>query len=320
MTESLPREDSASLEPLHLRDYWHVLVRRRALFLFFVVLLVAAGGVLGSARAPGVPGDRADPDRAGGAERSRLRQNARATETGWRTTTRRSTASCRAGSSRARVVERLDLAADPEFMGQSTLGPPPETAAVAPGEGERPALRPRWEGAIDLFLGRLRVQPVKNSQMVAVTFQSGRPELAAGAANTLVEVYIQQTLDFRYRVSAEAGAWLDQRDGGAHAQGGGRRAGPRSSRRGGPREHRGAPDAPRAEAQGPGQLAHRGQDPPARQGGPLRQMRRRRTRRSSRTSSGARWCSRCARSSPPRAAGAQLGEGLPGRPPRGRAA
>jgi capsular exopolysaccharide synthesis family protein len=50
---------------------------------------------------------------------------------------------------------------------------------------------------------------VKNSQLVAIGFRSSRPELAAQVANTLTELYIQQTLDFRYRVSAEAGTWLD---------------------------------------------------------------------------------------------------------------
>jgi capsular exopolysaccharide synthesis family protein len=52
------------------------------------------------------------------------------------------------------------------------------------------------------------VQPIKNSQMVAIAFESDQPELTARAANALVDVYIQQTLEFRYRVSAEAGAWL----------------------------------------------------------------------------------------------------------------
>ena len=50
---------------------------------------------------------------------------------------------------------------------------------------------------------------MKNSQLVTISFSSARPDLAAQAANALTELYIQQTLDFRYRISAEAGVWLD---------------------------------------------------------------------------------------------------------------
>ena len=74
----------------------------------------------------------------------------------------------------------------------------------------RPAPRPPMEQAVDRFLAGLRVQPVRNSQLIALTFESDRAALAARAANALAELYIEQTLDFRYRVSAEAGAWLDQ--------------------------------------------------------------------------------------------------------------
>jgi capsular exopolysaccharide synthesis family protein len=83
-----------------------------------------------------------------------------------------------------------------------------ETAEMQVAESAAPGASADMEAAIDAFLARLTIQPLKNSQLVAETFSSGRPDLAAQAANTLAEVYIQQTLEFRYRVSAEAGAWL----------------------------------------------------------------------------------------------------------------
>jgi capsular exopolysaccharide synthesis family protein len=101
------------------------------------------------------------------------------------------------------VIERLHLLDDPE------LGGPRAPADVAAAEQAAPGASPLMESAIDDFLSRLKVQPVKNSQLVAVSFGSGRPALSADVANALVDVYIQQTLDFRYRVSAEAGTWLD---------------------------------------------------------------------------------------------------------------
>jgi succinoglycan biosynthesis transport protein ExoP len=64
------------------------------------------------------------------------------------------------------------------------------------------------EGVVDAFLGRVRVQPVRNSRLVSVSFESFRPELAAQAANALSKAYIQQALDLRSGTSAEAGEWL----------------------------------------------------------------------------------------------------------------
>jgi len=194
MTESLPREESASLEPLHLRDYWHVLVRRRTLFLLMVTLFLAAGAawvvlvrpvyrataqILIERDVPNV----LDFDR-----------NARASETALEDYYQTQFRLLQSRLLARRAVEELDLTADPDFMGRSTLS------------HSEPA--PTDEQAIDRFLARLRVQPIKNSQMVAISFESGQPELTARAANALVDVYIQQTLEFRYRVSAEAGAWL----------------------------------------------------------------------------------------------------------------
>jgi polysaccharide biosynthesis transport protein len=209
MTESLPREDSTSLEPLHLRDYWHVLVRRRALFLLVLGLFLAAGGAWMALVRPvyrataqilierDVP-NILDFDR-----------NARATETALEDYYQTQFRLLQSRLLARRVVEKLNLTADPDFMGPSAVAEPaPAIPTPAPEEVKAAAASPAVEQAIDRFLDGLRVQPIKNSQMVAISFESHQPELTAKAANTLVDVYIQQTLEFRYRVSAEAGAWL----------------------------------------------------------------------------------------------------------------
>ncbi|MET0554920.1 MAG: polysaccharide biosynthesis tyrosine autokinase [Vicinamibacteria bacterium] len=103
-----------------------------------------------------------------------------------------------------KAVLKLDLLSDPAFAG--VLTQPEIAAAIEAPPGTAPAM----EQAVDRFLSGLRVQPIRNSQLIALTFESDRPTLAARSANALAELYIQQTLDFRYRVSAEAGAWLDQ--------------------------------------------------------------------------------------------------------------
>src|SRR5207244_10662067 len=77
-------------------------------------------------------------------------------------------------------------------------------SAAAPGASQL------MEGAIDAFLRRLRVLPVRNSRLVTVTYESYRPDMAAAAANRLSQLYIQQTLEFRYQTSSEAAQWLGQ--------------------------------------------------------------------------------------------------------------
>jgi succinoglycan biosynthesis transport protein ExoP len=101
-----------------------------------------------------------------------------------------------------RVIDSLGLLQDPEFGGPLT---PDQLQTInAAGPGVSPAI----ERAVGVFLGKLRVQPIRNSRLVAVTFESGRPERAAEVANRLAQLYIQQSLEMRYQTSAEAAQWL----------------------------------------------------------------------------------------------------------------
>jgi capsular exopolysaccharide synthesis family protein len=100
------------------------------------------------------------------------------------------------------VIVDMGLLGDPEFGGPRSAKDVEAILAKPPGES------PVMESAIDTFLSRLRVQPDKNSRLVNVAFEALRPELAAQAANSVARLYIQQTLEFRYQTSAEAGQWL----------------------------------------------------------------------------------------------------------------
>ncbi len=178
--ETLPREDGTPAESVHLRDYWYVLRRRRLLaFAVFVAIVAAATArtmlvrPVYEARAQ-ILIERELPNVLDFDKNARVSESA--VEDYYQTQFRLLQSRLLA----RRVVERLGLERDPEF----------------------------GANAIDQFQKRLRIQPIKNSQMVTVGFESHRPELAEKAANAMVEAYIQQTLEFRYRISAEAGAWL----------------------------------------------------------------------------------------------------------------
>jgi len=102
------------------------------------------------------------------------------------------------------VIEDMGLLQDPEFGGPR----PPEEVAEA--EAAPPGTSPLMEGAIGGLLGRLTVRPLRNTRLVTVTFAASNPELAARTANKVSELFIRQSLQFRYQTSAEAGEWLAQ--------------------------------------------------------------------------------------------------------------
>ena len=101
-----------------------------------------------------------------------------------------------------RVIEQLNLLNDPEYGGPRTEDHVRAILAQPPGQSRE------MERAIDAFLARLSVSPVRNSRLVVVAVSSHSPQLAAQATNALATLYIQQSLDLRTRTSSEAGQWL----------------------------------------------------------------------------------------------------------------
>jgi capsular exopolysaccharide synthesis family protein len=204
MSDVILRRDEPHAGSLHLSDYWRVLVRRRLLALLVLLLVVGAVAAWVVLKRPVYEAtaqimiEREIPSVL---EFERNGQGGAAAEA-WDDFYQTQYRLLQSRLLARKVVERLHLLQDPEFGG------PRSTAEVQAAEKATAGISPDMEAAIDAFLTRLKIQPVKNSQLVAVTFSAHRPDLAAEAANTLAQVYIQQTLEFRYRVSAEAGAWL----------------------------------------------------------------------------------------------------------------
>ena len=59
----------------------------------------------------------------------------------------------------------------------------------------------------------LQVQPVRNSQLVQISFSAYDKELSAKVPNTLAEVFIESDLDARVAMTQKAGSWLTERMG-----------------------------------------------------------------------------------------------------------
>jgi capsular exopolysaccharide synthesis family protein len=112
-----------------------------------------------------------------------------------------------------KVVEQLSLQKSQEFQAGPLMSPwerfqrkflgrvpPPASADGIP-------LPP----AVVAFQSRLVVEPVPQSGLVNLRFTAYDPVIAAHAVNTLVQLYIEQALEFRYTASSEATDWLSDR-------------------------------------------------------------------------------------------------------------
>lgn len=63
--------------------------------------------------------------------------------------------------------------------------------------------------AIGRVQAGLQVSPVKNTQVVDITFESHSAELAALVANTVAEVYIENYLEAKFTMTSKATTWLN---------------------------------------------------------------------------------------------------------------
>ena len=58
------------------------------------------------------------------------------------------------------------------------------------------------------FSTQLKVEPIRNSRLVKVHFDSNYPELSAKVPNTLATTYIQQNLESRFIATEQVKEWL----------------------------------------------------------------------------------------------------------------
>ena len=65
--------------------------------------------------------------------------------------------------------------------------------------------------AIDAFLARLTIAPVRNSRLVDVKYQLPDPVLATAIVNAFAKNYIEQNLEYKFMASKEASDWLGAR-------------------------------------------------------------------------------------------------------------
>ncbi len=67
---------------------------------------------------------------------------------------------------------------------------------------------PKETALITSFLGKLKVEPIRNSRLVKVHFDSNHPELSAQVVNTLADSYIQLNVESRFIATEKIRDWL----------------------------------------------------------------------------------------------------------------
>mgnify|MGYP001594153275 FL=1 len=130
-----------------------------------------------------------------------------------------------------RVIQSLKLSEHPEFM------PKPETpfqkwksnlfnsvtrlftsSSESPNAEKGITEGERETALINQCLGRLKIEPIRNSRLVRVHFDSNYPELSTRVPNTLATAYIQQNLENRFVATEQAKEWLTHQLGDLKAK------------------------------------------------------------------------------------------------------
>jgi len=113
-----------------------------------------------------------------------------------------------------RVMEEMNLYSHPELLAgdsQVVRQLTPTIDGVATGDAQLAAEPIEKQIAVNRFLKRLSVTPVKNTKLVRIGFESSDPVLAARIANKVADSYILSYMDSRVEMGEKATVWLAER-------------------------------------------------------------------------------------------------------------
>ncbi len=116
-----------------------------------------------------------------------------------------------------RVIQVLKLSEHPEFLVK------PETSfqevksnalsflhSFVSSKDKESAENEQETRLINRFLKQLKVEPIRNSRLVKIHFDSKYPDLSAKVSNTVASTYIKQNLESRVTTTEAAKEWLNQ--------------------------------------------------------------------------------------------------------------
>ncbi|WGL18238.1 polysaccharide biosynthesis tyrosine autokinase [Microbulbifer bruguierae] len=112
-----------------------------------------------------------------------------------------------------RVIQRLELMKHPEFSIPTSRGPLSFLSALfgADTASESPAPSQSLAATTSAFLKRLTIEPARNTNLVRIKFEAESADLAALAANTLVEEFVVAQSEAKAQFTSRATSWLNER-------------------------------------------------------------------------------------------------------------
>lgn len=114
-----------------------------------------------------------------------------------------------------RVVKKLGLTKHPDFDPRLESNQSFYTRVIGGllSDGKEATEEQILKDVVSRFREGLSIQPVRNSQLAQISFESQDRELSAKVTNTLAEVYIDSDLEARLAMTQKASAWLTERLG-----------------------------------------------------------------------------------------------------------
>jgi succinoglycan biosynthesis transport protein ExoP len=104
-----------------------------------------------------------------------------------------------------RVVKRLDLQSDPAFNPHGAgRGPADATPAGPTADDDQAALG----GLAERLRGGLGVEPVRNTQLVEISYRAASPAFAARAANGFADAFIDMGIEYRFTSAGKTSSLL----------------------------------------------------------------------------------------------------------------
>ena len=117
-----------------------------------------------------------------------------------------------AGSLAERVVRKLKLAEDPGFLAAHGAKPDEASKAETGISIESPYMQKQKDlAAAGLLLSNVRIEPIRNSSLVNISYVSQSPAISAKIANAWPQEFIAATIDRQFASTAEARQYLEDR-------------------------------------------------------------------------------------------------------------
>ncbi len=202
---SMHEDDEQQEQEIHLRDYLHVLQKRKWLVLAAVLISFTTAAIVTFRTRPLYQSaakiiiERETPKIL---SIEQITQGATGAADYYNTQYK----ILQSDTLAAMVADRLRIWEHPEFAADLEKG-----SGVAAGKaGSAQENAARLEAAAEAILRRIVIEPVKNSFLVSVKARAFDPRLAALLANTLAETYIEQNLKLKIDTNEQADSFLGE--------------------------------------------------------------------------------------------------------------